>query len=252
MIIDERQNKILNLLSEKKFISYKELSKLLYSSTSTIRRDVSKMHSQGLLVMVKGGVTGVNTNATESSRSLRELEGTIEKRKIASLANKYLIDGESYFFDSSTTVGQLVYYLKNFRNTTIVTNSLDTAFNLILTTDIDVYLTGGLITKKTNSTTGYFTIGMTKEFNLDALFFSCKGLSSDGFITEANVDTQKCKYEMLVNAKKKILLIDHTKFNKSYLFRTCSLNDIDIVITDKEPPLEVMELFKKSGVKLIY
>ena len=82
MIIDERQNKILNLLSEKKFISYKELSKLLYSSTSTIRRDVSKMHSQGLLVMVKGGVTGVNTNATESSRSLRELEGTIEKRKI--------------------------------------------------------------------------------------------------------------------------------------------------------------------------
>jgi len=82
MIIDERQSKILNLLSTKKFISYKELSELLFSSTSTIRRDVIKMHSQGLLIMVKGGVTSIDTNATESSRSFRELEGITEIKQL--------------------------------------------------------------------------------------------------------------------------------------------------------------------------
>lgn len=252
MIIDERQTKILDLLNKKQFISYKELSELLYSSTSTIRRDVYKMHSQGLLIMVKGGITSVNSNITESSRSLRELERTTEKRKIASLANKYLIDGYSYFFDSSTTVGQLVYYLKNFKNTTIITNSLDTAASLMQNTTLDVYLTGGLVTKKTNSTTGYFGMDMINEFNVDIFFFSCKGLNKDGFISEANIDTQKSKMQMLKNAKKNILLLDHTKFDKSYLYRTCSLKDIDVIILDRKPSEEYMELFKKNNVEIIY
>ena len=252
MIIDERQSKILNLLSTKKFISYKELSELLFSSTSTIRRDVIKMHSQGLLIMVKGGVTSIDTNATESSRSFRELEGITEKRKIASLANQYLIDGNSYFFDSSTTVGQLVYYLKNFKNSTIITNSLDTALSLIQITQLDIYFIGGLLTRKTNSTSGYYAIEMTKEFNLDAFFFSCKGISEDGFITEANIDTQKCKYAMLKNAKKRILLVDNSKIGKSYVYKTCSLKDIDIIILDSKPNKYFLDLCKQNNVEVIY
>ncbi len=171
MIIDERQSQILELLGTKKFISYKELSDSLYASISTIRRDVINMHVKGLLVIVKGGVASIDTKATESSRSVRELEHSNEKRRIASLAKNFLIEGLSVFLDSSTTAGELIYYFKEFKNITVVTNSLDAVASITQLTDLNVFLAGGLISRKTNSTYGLFSSNIIQNFNCDVFFF---------------------------------------------------------------------------------
>lgn len=252
MIIDERQSQILQLLETKKFVSYKELSDSLYASISTIRRDVINMHAKGLLVIVKGGVASIDTKTIESSRSVRELEHSNAKRKIASLAKNFLFEGQSVFLDSSTTVGQLAYYFKEFQNITIVTNSLDVAASISQSTNLNVYLAGGLITRKTNSTSGLFSSSVIQSFNCDVFFFSCKGLNEYGKITEANPDTQKNKYEMIGNAKKKVLLLDNSKLDKTFLFTTCKLKDIDAIVLNEKPDDKYLALFKKFNVETIY
>lgn len=252
MIIDERQSQILALLDTKKFISYKELSDSLYASISTIRRDVINMHAKGLLVIVKGGVASIDTKAIESSRSVRELEHSNEKRRIASLAKDFLVEGQSVFLDSSTTVSELIYYFKEFQNITVVTNSLDAATSITQLTNLNVFLAGGLITRKTNSTSGLFSSNVIQSFNCDVFFFSCKGLNEYGKITEANADTQKSKYEMIRNSKKKVLLLDNSKLDKTFLFTTCTLKDIDAVVLNKKPDDKYLALFKKFNVEAIY
>lgn len=252
MVIDERQTQILDLLKDRNFISYKEISENLFSSVSTIRRDVIKMEKKGLLTTVKGGVSKIINQNNESSRTYRELLNLPEKKKIANLASQFLFDGSTYFFDSSTTVAQLIYFLKNYHTSTIFTNSLENALLVVQNTQLEVYLLGGVISKSTNSTTGYYTINMANDFSIDYFIFSCKGLSDDGYLTEANVDTQKCKQAMLKNSKKHILLLDNTKLHKSYLLKTCSLNRIDAVVLDSKPDEYYLKLFEDLKVKVIY
>ena len=48
------------------------------------------------------------------------------------------------------------------------------------------------------------------------------------------------------------MLIDSSKFGKTMPFTFAHMEDIDILITDKRPSEEVMELAQKSQIKVIY
>lgn len=52
----ERQNKILEILKEKKTISVDKLTKLIYASPATVRRDLTQMEKRGLVQRTYGGV----------------------------------------------------------------------------------------------------------------------------------------------------------------------------------------------------
>ena len=60
MLTEERYAAILKLLEEKKAVSVLELTELLNSSESTIRRDLTALHRMGKLTKVHGGATSIN------------------------------------------------------------------------------------------------------------------------------------------------------------------------------------------------
>lgn len=47
-----------------------------------------------------------------------------------------------------------------------------------------------------------------------------------------------------------VALVDHEKFQKKFLQHICNLESIDILITDKEPPV-LQDILKKNGVQII-
>ena len=55
MIPYERHEAIMNLLREKKYVRTEQLSKALYVSVATIRRDLAEMEKNGFLQRVSGG-----------------------------------------------------------------------------------------------------------------------------------------------------------------------------------------------------
>ena len=118
-------------------------------------------------------------------------------------------------------------------------------------TNLEIFLAGGQILRKTNSTYGPDVISFINNITCDLVFFSCKGLSSDGKITEANNETKAIKAAMIKNAKTKVLLIDSSKFNKRFMLTTCELKDIDYIITDKMPSEEIIKICKESNTTLL-
>jgi len=54
------------------------------------------------------------------------------------------------------------------------------------------------------------------------------------------------------SAKKIILAVDHTKFDKISFVRIGDLESVDIVVTDVEPSDEWKALFEKKGIELYY
>ena len=56
MIIYERQETILNYLKQNRVSTIKELSKIVWSSESSVRRDIKVLEQKGYVKQIYGGV----------------------------------------------------------------------------------------------------------------------------------------------------------------------------------------------------
>src|SRR5690554_2720935 len=234
MLINERHQHILNLLEKQKIVNNKKLTKSLYVSEATVRRDLRYLEQNGLLIRIRGGARIIESSSSESSSIIREQVLVNEKRAIAKECLQFIQDGDTCFFDSSTTVGQLLPLLKPFKNLTIITNGINNSL-IAVANNYNVFLAGGQTKIMTNSNVGTLTQNFIKNFNGNSLFFSCAGITPKGFITEPNVEQAMAKREMLKKSKLHILLVDHTKFDQTFVATVSFISGVDIVITNKTP-----------------
>jgi DeoR/GlpR family transcriptional regulator of sugar metabolism len=234
MLSYERQNQIIDLLKENQYVTVPFLCKKLYSSSATIRRDLSDMSDKGLLTRVRGGATRIDGINHDTPLFVRSNKNREKKKIIANLALSYIKDSKTIFMDSSSTVSFLAAKLGDFHNLTIITNGIVTSNLLNEQTSAKIFLCGGLI--KTNSSiVGQVAIETIQNFRGDILFFSCCGLSPEVGLTEADEDNAVVKKQMMKSAKERILLVDSTKFSEEFFCKTCNIGDVDVIITDQKP-----------------
>ncbi len=250
MIIEERYRIILDIVKERRTVSYAELASMLYCSMSTVRRDVEAMSQRNLIEKVHNGAAYIVGNASESPSLIRESEHVREKRAIAFLAKKYVTPGITMFLDSSTTCAQLIPFMKDTPNLIAITNGLENAM-LLSTAGVEVYLPGGMLFSRNNAITGGETIEFLKRYAPDVYFFSTRGLSLDGRLSEANVSTRAIKEAMLGRAKHRILLIDSSKIGKTFFAQSGTLDDLDAIVTDRPLPDELQALCSSLGVEVL-
>jgi DeoR family fructose operon transcriptional repressor len=243
--------KIFDIVKKEKAINNRKLLKMLFISESTLRRDLSIMEKQGIINRTHGHTMLNESSSEESSILVRVNKQVKEKNLIADKCSTLLSKDESYFIDSSSTVGYVLKYLNQYPNVNIITNGLNNAALLTRDTSAKVYLPGGIIYSNTNSVLGIDTIEYIKRFNCNAFIFSCGGISLNSGITEASLEQALVKREMLNHSKIHILLVDHTKFDKVFLCQTCSFDDIDYIITNKLPSEDYVTAFKEAGAKLL-
>lgn len=245
MALTERQNEILRILKENKTAGVNALAQELYVSEATIRRDLTEMKSMGLIERSHGGAI-LPENAEEISIFFRMEKNANEKERAATKALPHLPPFKSVFIDSSSTALALAERIDlNFK--TVVTNSLPTALQLSKKPNINLILLGGSVHFNTNSATGSWTARQLEDFAFDLMISSCAAVIGGGAY-ERSLDQKEIKRVAFKHCQKKILLIDHTKFNAHGTYRLASLDEYDLVVTDAAPP-ESVEL---GSAKIIY
>ena len=50
---------------------------------------------------------------------------------------------------------------------------------------------------------------------------------------------------------KKVAVLDHSKFDKKALFRTCHRDEIDMLTTDSLAPMDVAAQIEQRGVRVV-
>lgn len=251
MLIDERKKEILDITKEKTYISVEELAKMVFASEATIRRDLADLASAGLIKRVRGGASALAPSTGEVSTLIRQQTNIVEKKRIAQAALSFLREGESYFIDSSTTVGHMIPFLKNFTDITVITNGFDNAASLSNCVSFSSYMAPGIIAGNVGSSIGPDTVDFVSRFNVDAFLFSCRGFSLEMGPSEGTIEQQRVKSAMAKRSRKRILLIDHTKFGKTLLASDCPLEDVDVIVTDRQPPADYLEAFARMNIKLV-
>ena len=238
MLQYERQQAIMDYLKQHHTSTIHALAKHLYTSEASIRRDIASMEGSGLVVKVYGGVILPEHKNEVVPVELRDGANSAAKEIIAQEAAKRIHDGDTVFFDSSSTVRRICKHIKNRKHLKIITNNLRICQDL-KDTDIAVYCTGGEYYKKLDCFLGPYAERFISSINANSLFFSCKGLSKQGILTDVSEAEIAIRQAMLTNADKSYLLCDSSKIGQKYAFTLCSARELTDILCDQPlPPFE--------------
>ena len=228
----ERQEQIMAILEKDKSASVKNLASKLYVSLPTIRRDLTELEEQGKVQRTHGGVMLRKISDAEIPLMFREDQNNLSKKAIAEKAAKYINDGDVIFMDASSTVSYLIPYLERFNDIIVITNSPKISMKLG-ERKIKNYCTGGLLLMHSIAFVGNQTEQFVSGINADLFFFSSRGYTEGGTITDSSEQEAAVKKAMLKNAARSYYLCDSSKRDKKYAFNICSVKDVCEIIDER-------------------
>ena len=235
MSIEFRHKRILEMLDKNGSVSVRGLVKELYISEATARRDLSALERKGALKRTFGGATPVIDTTRQVPLFIRESIDSAAKSDMCRRASALVKEGDTIFIDGSSTAQFLVKYIAHLKDIIVVTNSIKTA-ELTCESNIKTYCTGGLIMGNSLVCTGQESIDLADRINLDICFFSCKGISLDGLLTDTSEEETVIRRAFMRKARKRVALMTKNKFGNTYFHTLCRTEDIDFLYSDGELP----------------
>lgn len=232
MTIGERQERILELLRQQPRISVAEMSAILFVSEPTVRRDLTELDAKGMIRKVYGGAVLPEGAETLIPFVFRENEKSAAKIAMGRQAASLVEDGMVVLLDGSTSAFHLVRFLTAKKDLTVVTSGAKTALALA-EAGICSYCTGGKMLNNSYSYVGAPAERFIKDVNADIVFFSCRGLSVDGRVSDPSVEEVNLRRVMLERSRKKYLLCDRSKFDQVYFYNLCTTDELDGVISEE-------------------
>ena len=245
----EREEKILNALLEKESMTTQELSAKLFVSQPTLRRDLIKLEQMGKIIRTHGGAQLLSKSADEKIPFyLREQEQNDAKSIIARKAVEYIKDGDIIMLDGSTSACSIVPLLADFNNLIVITCSANASF-LLGKMGINNICTGGRMITHSLTYIGQDAENTARSYNADVVFFSCKGISKEGRLTDTSVEENSLRRVMLTHSKKRVLLCDSSKIGDTCLNNLSTLSEIDAWICEREIPEPLRKMIGKKRSK---
>ncbi len=231
-----RRQKIRELLQTKPFVSLKELTVMFPDVTSmTLRRDIEYFETQGELIKVRNGARSMKfiTATADENYRRREKENESSKRAIAIAALPFIEKGKCVFFDSGSTVMQLASVMPD-ETVNIITPGPNVSLKLIEKQHPIVTLIGGILNRDSISVTGDLSIEALRATDIDIAFIVPSGYSAKNGFSCGNYSECELKSYVIKNARKVIMLIDSSKYDKEFPYTFGRLSDVDVIITDSD------------------
>ncbi len=231
MLMVSRQQELLEILRRERSATVANLSKRLFASEPTIRRDLISLEAQGYLKRVHGGAVIGGAPDREIPYDVRADEQKNAKLIMAGRAAKYLKKGAVVFLDGSSSAAHMIEPLKQIEDVLVITSGAKTAIKLA-ESGIRVISTGGQMITRSFSYVGTHAEECIRGMHADVAFFSCRGLSDSGEMTDVAIEEVNLRKLMIERAGVRVLLCDSSKFGKQYVYSLGYTEDIDAVISE--------------------
>lgn len=255
MYTEERQNKILAILEEKRSVSVNELTGVLNFSPATIRTDLNYLSDQGLLVRTHGGATLLEkqkNDQIERSYDIRERKNNSEKKEIAKYAIEYVHPRECIILDASSTCYELAKLLLNTTmQLTVLTSGLRTAELLKNNPNITLIVIGGIVKASSNAIEGLLGAEILTKLNIDRLFVSSHSFNLKDGLADFNLYEVELKRKMVEYAPEVFALVDHSKLEKKSIATFANPQQISTLITNRKADNSLVESYIKEGLNVI-
>ncbi|MTV41440.1 DeoR/GlpR family DNA-binding transcription regulator [Duganella radicis] len=257
----EREKMIVEAIGPSGFVSYKQLEALLSASPATIRRDLSRLEEQGVLVRVHGGAKAPES-ASEQAQSPGEWSGLIgtpfaqsitqnlrQKQAIGKAAADLCLPGEGVMIDGGTTTLQMCPHLAG-KDLQVLTNSLHIVNALLPQVGTRILLPSGTLFREQNIILAPPNEDSMPRFHAPKLFMGGASVGPQG-VMQPDLVLVAAERRLIDRAEEVILMVDSSKFNSSSGMIVCGLDEVHTVITDAGIPDDIANKIRAANVRLI-
>ncbi|MWV43747.1 DeoR family transcriptional regulator [Paenibacillus sp. HJL G12] len=241
LVGEERKTFIMDLLNLEGQVKTFDLVHRLDVSSETIRRYLEELENENRLKRVYGGAVKINLNGGEPSYLKREVLNAEVKKLIGKAAVSLVEDNDVIFIDDGTTPLQMIHFLMNRSNLTVLTMSMPALHLLIEYKNKElfsgeIYLIGGKVNATHSRVTGSIAEKMVSLFNPNKAFISIDGITLNKGVTAFDPDRGQLANRVIENSKQTIIMTDDTKIGLTQLYRMADWRDIDVVISNAALP----------------
>ena len=246
---EHRQKQILHLARTQGAVRINALAEAFDVTGETIRRDLDELAERGLVQRTYGGATAQSLTL-EPQVWERARTRVDERERIGRHAAGLIDPGDAVFVDCGSTTAVFARALAaRAIALTAVTNCIPVASALGAVGELRVVLCPGDYVAREGGVYGSNTVDFLRRFTADKAFIGAGGLTVEG---PSDADTRGVwvKRTMLMRARRKVLLVDSSKFGLTQFETICPLADLDDVVTDAAPETSLGNALREAGVRL--
>lgn len=247
----ERLSIILTILEKDKRVSVEELCALFGISGVTVRNDLRLLSSEGKLIKTYGGALFKEKKTAIGLFDSRNIAMHEEKMRIGEKAASLVHDKDVIYLDASVTVMEMIPFILDRINLTVVTNSLEIASNLSILSNHTVAMLGGTIFRETFATIWSSPEIITPEVNINTAFIGALGLSTKIGLTDRNINVIQQKRYVISKSHRVIALVDSSKWGQVSFGTFAKLDQINTVITDAGAPQKDIDDLRQRDIEVL-
>ena len=247
---DERREEIIGIIQENGKVKVSELSQHYGISEVSIRKDLEILEAEGHLSRVHGGAVGLNKLYVNMDLNERYKTNAIAKRKLAELASRFIEDNDTIMMNAGTTLTYVLRAIRNKKNITIVTNSVQNATEAALYSDFTVILLGGQLDSKYQFTYGDDAISQLENYHANKCILSVDGISAAAGLTLYYSNEAALVKKMLESSTTAIITADSSTVGKNVFAKITDAAKTNILITTHTENKNELEKLRKLGLEI--
>jgi DeoR/GlpR family transcriptional regulator of sugar metabolism len=245
-----RREQIRSRVVDEGFVRIEQLAADLGVTPMTIRRDLDFLQSKGWLRKVRGGATAQPSTAFHGDVHHRMQAMAPEKESLARAALPLVKTGQSILLDESTTALALARLLPGLAPLTVITHFEPVIRELAGRTGIDLISLGGDYYPAYDAFLGIRTVDAIAGLHADVLFASTTAITR-GNCYHQSPETVAVKRALMEACDRRVLLVDHTKFQRRGLYQLAPVAAFDLVIVDPGIPAAQLEELRSRAPKVL-
>ncbi len=245
-----RHQFILSELQQSGRVQVEELARALETSEVTIRKDLTQLESEGLLLRRHGGAIPLMSG--HEGRFPEEPEKVSERKlAIARAASGLVKDHSRILIDFGSTTTAMIPFLQPRQGLVIMTNSLRTAQAVLaLEPPPTLLMTGGTWDAQTRSLQGQIAEQILNSYDFDQLFIGCDGIDPVRGTTTFN-ELLGLSRLMAEAGRDVIVMATSDKAGRRIPNLELPWSQVSTLITDTGLDAETKQQIEQQGVQVV-
>jgi len=251
MIPAERRARIVEILKERGAVRVSSLSEDLGVSEMTIRRDLERLGSDGVLSRTHGGAILKRHMAQEPFYTESVTTHPEEKDRLAHAAAALIGPGDTVFLSSGTTAARVLRHVDPSLEARVITENVG-ALAEAGGLQLEVMLLGGHYRPRSNTIEGPFAIEQVGRFHAAKMILGVDGCDLEEGMTTPTLGIASVERAMIAQTRGDVVVLaDSSKIGVVADVVICGFDQVDVVMVDDKVDAAVREEMTRLGVRCV-
>jgi DeoR/GlpR family transcriptional regulator of sugar metabolism len=222
-----RRADIVSLLQDRGFQSVNALAQGFGVDTSTIRRDLDKLETEGAVQRTHGGAVPTGPRHSQPGEVVLH---QAEKSAIGAAMAERVHEGQTILLDGGETTLEVARHLHHSR-LTVVTHDLRVGLEVATKPSINLVFIGGELLPSGFGMWGPTSVQQVETLRVNVAIFGARTVMDDGIYSASSYEIE-LKRKMMSIASEAFFVADSSKFGREALFKVFGFEDFTAGITD--------------------